>query len=80
MNWRDHVTADPEILGGKPVLRGTRIAVDFLLGLFSQGWTTEQVLESYPQLDETSVRAAFACAAETLGDEATYPSARKTGS
>jgi len=79
MNWRDQIVSDPAVLAGKPAVRGTRLAVDFVLGLFAQGWSEEQVLENYPQLDSTSLRAVFAYAAEVLGDEAVYPTARKSG-
>jgi uncharacterized protein (DUF433 family) len=37
--WREHIESDPEILGGKPAVRGTRLAVDFLLGLLAEGWS-----------------------------------------
>lgn len=72
MSWQAHITADPEIVAGKPVVRGTRLAVDFLLGLFAAGWTTEQVLTSYPQLSPDALRAVFAYAAEIAQDEALH--------
>lgn len=50
MTWRDHIHSDPEIPGGKPVVRGTRLAVEFLLGLLAGGWSSEQILDNYPQL------------------------------
>lgn len=59
-DWSDHVTSDPEILGGKPVVRGTRLAVDFVLGLFASGWTQQQVLENYPSLTPEALQAVFA--------------------
>lgn len=73
MTWRDHIHSDPEILGGKPVVRGTRLAVDFLLALLAEGWSAEQVLENYPQLTPEGLRAVFAYAAEALHDETFYP-------
>ena len=69
MNWRDHIVTDPGVLAGKPVVRGTRLAVGFVLGLFAQGWTESQVLESYPALSSDALRAVFAYSAETLGGE-----------
>lgn len=72
MTWQDHITTDAGVLSGKPVVRGTRLAVDFLLGLFAAGWTQEQVLESYPQMTADSLRAVFACAAEVMHDEAIH--------
>ncbi len=65
MDWRDHIRSDPEILSGKPVVRGTRLSVEFLLGLFANGWSEEQVIEGYPNLTRESLRAVFAFAAES---------------
>lgn len=72
MDWRDHITSDPDVLGGKPAVRGTRLAVEFLLGLLAAGWTPEQILASYPGLTAEGLRAAFAFAAEVLRDEAVF--------
>lgn len=69
MDWQTYVHSDPEILSGKPVVKGTRLAVDFVLGLFALGWTEQQVLENYPTLTPQSLRAVFAYAAESLRDE-----------
>jgi uncharacterized protein (DUF433 family) len=74
MTWREHIHSDPAILGGKPVVRGTRLAVDFLLGLLAEGWSPEQVLENYPHLTADGLRAVFAYASEILHDESFYPS------
>ena len=65
MYGRDHITVDPGILAGKPVARGTRIGVDFLLELFASGWTREQVLESYPGVDAEALGAVLAYGRET---------------
>lgn len=72
MNWHEYIHADPEILGGKPVVKGTRLAADFLLSLFAAGWTHEQVLQSYPGLTSESLRAVFAFAAEAMHEESFY--------
>lgn len=72
MTWQEHITTDPDVLAGKPVVRGTRLAVDFLLGLFAAGWTTDQVFASYPQLTPEALRAVFAYAAEVTQDEALH--------
>ncbi len=72
MNWRPYICSDPEILAGKPVPRGTRLAVDFILRLFAAGWTEHQVFENYPTLSPDGLRAVFAFAAEILGEEALY--------
>ena len=72
MDWHAYIDSDPDIVGGKPVVKGTRLAVEFLLGLFAAGWTLEQVLESYPSLSPEALRAVFAFAAESLQDESLY--------
>ena len=72
MDWRRYIHSDPEILLGKPVVRGTRLSVDFILGLFAAGWTEEQVLENYPSLTPEALRAVFAFAAECMREEAMY--------
>ena len=72
MDWREHIHSDPEILSGKPVVKGTRISVDFLLDLLANGWSEKQVLESYPGLTRDSLRAVFAFAAESTRDERAF--------
>ncbi|PSQ99872.1 MAG: hypothetical protein BRD48_02550 [Bacteroidetes bacterium QS_9_68_14] len=69
MNWRDHIHTDPAILSGKPVVQGTRLGVGFLLGLFAEGWTSKQVLDSYPVLTKEALQAVFAFAAELAREE-----------
>jgi uncharacterized protein (DUF433 family) len=66
MNRHEHILADPKVAAGKPVVRGTRLAVDFLLELFAKGWTRDEVLKAYPQLTPEALQAAFAFAAEVL--------------
>lgn len=46
MEWRDRIVSDPEILVGKPVIKGTRISVELIIGWLANGWTFEQLLES----------------------------------
>ena len=72
MNWRQYIHADSEILAGQPVVKGTRLSVDFLLRLFAVGWTEKQVLENYPTLTSDALRAVFAFAAECMGEEAMF--------
>ncbi len=72
MNWREHIHSDPEILLGKPVVKGTRLSVEFILGLFASGWTEQQVLENYPTLTRKSLQAVFAFAADCMKEESLY--------
>ncbi len=69
MDWRERIHSDPTILSGKPVVKGTRLSVEFLLSLFAAGWTEDMVLESYPHLKREDLRAVFAYAAESAREE-----------
>lgn len=60
MAWEDHIVADKDVLMGKPVIKGTRLSVEFLIGLMAQGWTEQQVLENYPRLTAKDLSALFA--------------------
>ena len=73
MTWTDHIHADPAVLGGKPVIKGTRLAVDFVLGLLAEGWSRDQLRKNYPQLTDDALRAVFAYAAEVLHDQTLLP-------
>ena len=69
----DLIVRDTAILGGKPIVRGTRLSVEFVLALFADGWTQEQVLDNYAALTPEALRAVFAYAAEVLGKQAPVP-------
>lgn len=69
MEWRDRITSDPAVLVGKPVIRGTRISVELILGWLANGWTYEQILESYPHIEQEDILAALAFAEEMMRDE-----------
>lgn len=73
MNWKDRITLDPAVLAGKPVIRGTRLAVDFIVGLLGQGWTEADVLRNYPGLAHEDIAACLQYASEVLQAEKVYP-------
>jgi uncharacterized protein (DUF433 family) len=68
MNWHGYISPNSKVLGGKPAVRDTRLAVEFILGLFGEGWSQEEVLDNYPSLTPESLQAVFAFAAEILED------------
>ena len=68
----DVIVSDPEILGGKPCVCGTRLSVEFLLELAASGATQEQILAQYPQLSPEGLAAAFQYAADVLKGEQTW--------
>lgn len=73
MDWEERIIVDPRILVGKPVVKGTRLAVEFLVGLMAQGWGESEILRNYPGLEAEDLRACLAFAAATLREERIYP-------
>ncbi|PSG98529.1 MAG: hypothetical protein BRC29_00190 [Nanohaloarchaea archaeon SW_7_43_1] len=71
----ERIEIDPEVMTGKPVIRGTRIPVHKIVELLSQGMTAEDLLEEYPAIEKEDVNAALDYAAETLEEESVF----KTG-
>jgi uncharacterized protein (DUF433 family) len=71
-DWRERITVDPKVLSGKPIIKGTRIAVEFVLELLANSWTVEDILTNYPQLKREDVAAALKYAAEILKEEKAY--------
>ncbi len=69
----DHwITTDPEVLGGKPCIRGTRISVEFMLELLAGGATREQILEGYPQVTPEGLAEALRFAARSMRSEVVW--------
>jgi uncharacterized protein (DUF433 family) len=71
--WQDRIVTNPKVLVGKPVIKGTRLAVEFILELLAERWSHEQILKSYPQLNEEDIWAVLQYAAETIKQERVYP-------
>ena len=72
MNWQERITVDPNVLVGKPIIKGTRISVEFVVDLLGRGWTTEQVLREYDHLTAADVQACLAYASDMLKSERVY--------
>jgi uncharacterized protein (DUF433 family) len=62
LNIQDRIVIDPEILVGKPVVKGTRLAVEFIIDLLAQGWTRAEILRNYPGLTQEDIQACLAYA------------------
>jgi len=73
MDWRERILVDQKILVGKPVIRGTRISVEFVVDLLAQGWTEAQILDSYPGISREDILACLKYASEILKSERVYP-------
>ncbi len=65
IDWRKHIHSDEKILAGKPVIKDTRISVELILELLSNGWTEEMIFESYPNLKTEDIKAIFAYLCKT---------------
>jgi uncharacterized protein (DUF433 family) len=73
MAWQDRIRIDPNVLAGKPLVGGTRLAVDFVIGLLGQGWSEDDILKNYPGLTREDIAACLQYAAETLNAEKVHP-------
>ena len=72
MNWQQRITVDPKVLVGKPIVKGTRISVEFVIDLLARGWTTGQILKEYDHLTSEDIQACLAYASEVLKAERVY--------
>jgi len=69
------ITRAPEVLAGKPVIRGTRLSVEFVIGLMADGWSEAELLQNYPGFGHDDIIACLAYARDTLRSERAFPSA-----
>ena len=73
MSWQGRIVMDPKILTGKPVVRGTRLAVEFIVDLLAQGWSEAQIVNNYPGLSHEDVLACLSYASELLKSGRVFP-------
>lgn len=73
MNWQEHIVIDPNILVGKPVIKGSRLAVEFIVGLLAQGWSENEILRNYPGITHEDITACLQYATIILKSEKVYP-------
>lgn len=69
MDWQDRIVTTPDTLFGRPRIAGTRIGVDFILDLLASGWSSQRILDEYPQLTADNLQAAFAFVRDCLKEE-----------
>jgi uncharacterized protein (DUF433 family) len=72
MNWQDRIEVNPSVLVGKPTVKGTRIAVEFVVDLLARGWTIEQILVEYDHLAIADIHACLAYARDVLKSERVF--------
>ncbi len=75
MTGTERIILDPAILAGKPVIRGTRLSVEFIIGLLAEGWSEEDIIRNYPGITHDDIRACLAYARDILKSEKVYPTA-----
>lgn len=72
MNWKEHIISDRSVLLGKPIIKGTRLSVEFVIELFASGWTEQQIMENYPRLKKEGIQAVFAYIHDCIQDGLMY--------
>jgi len=71
-DWKEMITADPEVMLGKPVIAGTRLTVEFIVERLADGWTEDELVQNYPGLTREQIHACLAYAAEMLSEVQMY--------
>jgi uncharacterized protein (DUF433 family) len=72
MDWQSQISIDSDVRVGKPVIKGTRLALELIIDLLAQGWSEEQILQEYPGLTHEKVQACLAYASEIPKAERVY--------
>jgi uncharacterized protein (DUF433 family) len=72
---QSRITLDPQVLAGKPVIRGTRLSVEFVISLMADGWSEAEILANYPGLTHDDIIACLTYARDVLTSEKVFPSA-----
>ena len=69
----ERIVVNPKIMGGKPIVKGTRITVEQVLKMLAQGLSVDEILKDYPHLSKDDVAAVLFYAAKVAGEEEIYP-------
>jgi len=72
---QSRIILDPKVLAGKPVIRGTRLSVEFVIGLMAEGWTEADILANYDGITRDDIIACLAYARDALSSEKVFPTA-----
>ena len=73
MTWSERIVVVPDILVGKPVIKGTRLSMEFIVDLLAHGWSEREILRNYPGLTREDIRASLSYASAALHEEKVYP-------
>ena len=72
MDWRQRIVVNPQILVGKPVIKGTRISVELVVDLLARGYNAAQIVQQYDHLAAEDIQACLAYASDVLSSEKVY--------
>ena len=70
MDWQERIVTDPAVLAGKPIVKGTRMSVEFVVGLLAKGWVEEDILVYYPSLSPEDIQACLAYGCQARAPQA----------
>ena len=73
MSWQGRIVIDAKILTGKPTIKGTRLAVEFIVDLLAQRWTESEIVKNYPGLTHQDILACLSYASDLLKSERVFP-------
>jgi uncharacterized protein (DUF433 family) len=68
IDWKEYITTDENVLAGKPIIKDTRLSVEFILERLANGWAEEDILENYPRLSKEAIQAIYAYTYECMRD------------
>ncbi|MBW4672905.1 MAG: DUF433 domain-containing protein [Desmonostoc geniculatum HA4340-LM1] len=69
MDLQSRIVIDPNVLVGKPIIKGTRLSVEFIIDLLAQGWTNDEILRNYPGITLEDIQACLGYASASLKAE-----------
>ncbi|MEM6395234.1 MAG: DUF433 domain-containing protein [Bacteroidota bacterium] len=72
IEWQNHIVTDDKVLVGKPVIKGTRLSVEFIFERLASGWSEKEVLDNYPRLKQDDIKAVHAFTYECFKDGLRY--------
>ncbi|MEM8528017.1 MAG: DUF433 domain-containing protein [Bacteroidota bacterium] len=72
IHWKEFITTNEAVLAGKPIIKNTRLSVEFVLERLADGWTEEEILEHYPRLNRAAFQAIFAYVYDCMRDGLLY--------
>ena len=73
MRWQERIDLAPDILVGKPVVKGTRLSVELIIDVLAQGWSEAEIVNNYPGLTHQDILACLGYASAVLHAERVYP-------